>query len=155
MTLKGAPQKYHYTAEDVAIAESNNIKRKTFVQRLARGESVESARSRPIGRAHKYAPSLIEEAKNKGISKRMFYQRKNLGWSDEDAVNIPPRGKRQCIPYSVDDPLSDTEVIEAVGRIKYLNKKELKEYPIIIPETMRRRIEQMGMRVDDVEEVRV
>jgi len=55
----------------------------------------------------------------------------------------------------VDDPLSDEEVIEAIGRIKYLNKKELKEFPIIIPEPMRKRIEQMDMSVDEIEEVRV
>ena len=155
-----APRRKHpYTDKHIKLAEQNGIGKDTFMSRLYRGWSVDKAcEAKPQPKVE--LPDWVrKQAESNGISYKVLHARLSNGWSYERACTQGTSHKARVRPkvYEkvAEKEMSDEEVLEIIGRIKYLNKKELKEFPIIIPQPMRKRIEQMNMSVDEIEEVRV
>ena len=74
-------------------------------------------------------------------------KRMRRGWTFDEATTTPPLWVEMKMPKQ--------EVIEVIGRIKYLNKQPETIVPYCIPLGVKRRAKEYGIDIDKVEELPV
>jgi hypothetical protein len=94
------------TAEQVETAKKNGIAYATCYKRVySYGWDVDKAVSEPTGerfgnpreKGFIFTKTQRETARKNGIKTTTMYERRQRGWSIEEAISIPPRGKRVSV----------------------------------------------------------
>ena len=81
------------------------------------------------------------------ISDDTVRKRMRRGWTFDEATTTPPSWVEMKMPKQ--------EVIEVIGRIKYLNKQPDTIVPYCIPLGVKRRAKEYGVDIDKVKELPV
>ena len=81
------------------------------------------------------------------ISDDIARKRMRRGWTFDEATTTPPSWVEMKMPKQ--------EVIEVIGRIKYLNKQPDTIVPYCIPLGVKRRAKEYGVDIDKVKELPV
>lgn len=81
------------------------------------------------------------------ISDDTVRKRMRRGWTFDEATTTPPSWVEMKMPKQ--------EVIEVIGRIKYLNKQPDTIFPYCIPAGVIRRAKEYGVDIDEIEELPV
>ena len=81
------------------------------------------------------------------ISDDTVRKRMRRGWTFDEATTTPPSWVEMKMPKQ--------EVIEVIGRIKYLNKQPDTIVPYCIPAGVVKRAKEYGVDIDEVEELPV
>lgn len=137
-----------------SIAKSNGIKDKTLSNRLHSGWEVERAITQaPLvytgGMNYKgnhITKTQREQANAIGISDGLIQWRLEIGWTVEQAVSTPVRKYKKKMNSK---NISNQEVFEVIGRIKYYNSINA-QTPMVYPKKMVQQLNEMGYQVEDV-----
>lgn len=149
------------TKEQKQTAENNGINMKTLSSRLTKGWPIERAitempQIRKGGMNYKgihVTKAQVDESEVIGISRKTLMARLDMGWTVEDAISKPPRKIEKKIKQQ-NHTIDDKEVIEIIGRIKYLRKVD-KEFPMPYPKPLLERLEKIGYQLKDVQAIEV
>ena len=147
--------------EQKQTAENNGINMKTLSSRLCKGWPVERAitelpQIRKGGMNYKgiiVTREQVDHAEIAGISRKTLMARLDRGWTVEEAISKPPRKLEKKVKQQ-NHTIDDKEVIEIIGRIKYLRKVD-KEFPMPYPKPLLERLENIGYQVKDIKAIEV
>lgn len=128
----------------------NNIPRETVADRIRRGWCREEW-FKPKGQNLIIGGHIVNEERQKlmkklGINTNTASSRMARGMSFDEATTEPLRG---------DIKMPKQEVIEVIGRIKYLNKQPETTYPYTIPAGILKRAKEYKIDIDKVKELPV
>lgn len=93
------------------------------------------------------------------VKQRLYY-----GWTLERAINTPVNKKKnpnyEGDKYEHDDTelkkkMKKSEIIEVIGRIKYLNNQPKTIVPYVIPLGLKRRAKEYGIDISTIKELEV
>lgn len=151
----------HFTAEDIGIAESNGISVTHMLQRKKLGWPIEDIITKPVARkgigvnkvkefkaveSKFFTEEEQKQAFANGILYRQMINRLRQGWLREEILTTPvgdsPKKMRK------------EELLEVVGRIKYMQNSDF-PYPPPITVSMQKRLDEYDIDIGQVEEVYV
>lgn len=148
------------TKEQSQIAERNGIQRKTLGSRLTKGWSIDKAitirtnesysrkRKGHMLQGHYISDEQMAVATSNGIQIKTLSARLKHGWSIEDSITKDTRRIRYG--GNPKSEIDGDELLEIIGRIKYLRMQE-KDFPMPIPKPLLIKLKRIGRTLDDVQ----
>ena len=145
---------YTLTPEERVEFVKNNLTRNIVRCRIEKSWEREKwfePRERSINVLKVYGHIVSEERQKLmdelEISDDIARKRMRRGWTFDEATTTPPSWVEMKMPKQ--------EVIEVIGRIKYLNKQPDTIVPYCIPLGVKRRAKEYGVDIDKVKELPV
>jgi len=145
---------YTLTAKERKLFIDHDLSRNLVSDRIRKGwererwfEAKREYNQPLIVQGHVVSEERQKLMKQLGINTNTAGSRMIRGMTFDEATTTPPSWVEMKMPKQ--------EVIEVIGRIKYLNKQPETIYPYCIPLGVRRRAKEYGIDIDSVQEIKV
>lgn len=157
------------TSAQLLTAQKNDISKSSVYARLYKGWNIDDAITVPTSKKMKRATQKggriiagrflthdqLEQAMSTGISETTLHYRLRVGWDIERVITTPPMHRKNPQGENAGREMSKDEIVAIIGRIKTLNRSEMKDFPVTIPKPIKKKMKQYGLNFEDIAPLKV